>query len=468
MAANFNKNYSTIFMNQAFGYNQLRERFPRFKYLDFKYSVTANSLRVDYNFAIGKTYYFNPKIKFFGDARRLLLANRDLLESMLFHIGLTEMISYWKTTCSPIIEIYPYAINNDQQNWFKKLIYNGLGEFFYINNIHPDPQSFVTFEIHSNEYTQKQEIDLTEGYLVPVGGGKDSALTLELLRSEMVIPMIMNPRKAQIDTIVAAGFCDDGYMKVSRTLDPTLLKMNSLGFLNGHTPFSALLAFITLPIAAISDKKTIALSNESSANESTVPGSNINHQYSKSIKFENDFRSYINTFITGGIRYFSLLRPLSELQISGLFSKLSAHHFGFRSCNAGSKTNSWCGKCPKCMFTYIMLSAFLPQTRMEQIFGTNMFEDPEMIPFMEELTGIRAVKPFECVGTIEEVNLALGHIITSAYGKTLPVVLQHYSETVEIISTEEILLTKEFADINHNLTSKEVEIIYSHLNEFSH
>ena len=455
-------------MDQAFGYNQLRERFPRFKYLDFKYSVSANSLKVDYNFAIGETYFFNPKIQFYGDARRLLLRNKALLESMLFHIGLTEMISYWKTTCSPIIEIYPYAINNEQQKWFKKLIYNGLGEFFYINNIQPDPQSFVTFEIHSNEYLQKQKIDLSEGYLVPVGGGKDSALTLELLQSKLVMPMMMNPRKAQIDTIVAAGFRNDGYMKVSRSLDPTLLKLNSMGFLNGHTPFSALLAFVTLPVAVLSDKKNIALSNESSANESTVPGSDINHQYSKSIEFENDFRSYINTFITNDIRYFSLLRPLSELQISGLFSKLSAHHLGFRSCNAGSKTNSWCGKCPKCMFTYIMLSAFLPQTRMEQIFGTNMFDDPEMIPFMEELTGIREVKPFECVGTVAEVNIALGHIIKSADGKTLPIVLQYYSENIEIIKTEEVLVSKEFVDTNHNLTSEEVLIIYSHLNEFSH
>ena len=454
-------------MNQAFGYKQLRERFPRFKYLDFKYTVTASTLSVEYNFAIGEIYRFHPKIQFHGDARKLLLLNMELLESMLFHIGLTEMISYWKTTCSPIIEIYPYALNNEQQEWFKKLIYNGLGEFFYINKIHPDP-SLVTFENHSKKYLQKRKIDLSEGYLVPVGGGKDSAITLELLPSEVVVPLIMNPRKAQIDTLIAAGFGDNDYMKVSRTLDPTLLKMNEFGFLNGHTPFSALLAFISLPVAILSDKKNIALSNESSANESTVSGSDINHQYSKSIEFENDFRSYIKTFITEDIRYFSFLRPLSELQISGLFSKLTAYHVGFRSCNAGSKTNSWCGKCPKCMFTYIMLSAFLPQSHMIQIFGINMFEDAEMIPFLEELAGIRAIKPFECVGTIEEVNLALAHIINDSYSGKLPVVLQHYTETIKFIAPEDILLKKELSDLNHNLTSEEVKIIYRYLNEFSH
>lgn len=455
-------------MNQPNGYNQFRERFPRFKYLDFSYTVSATSLKVVYTFAIGNTYSFYPKIQFHGDARKLLLVNKELLESMLFHIGLTEMISYWKTTCSPTIEIYPFALSNEQQEWFKKLIYNGLGEFFYINNIKPDPSSLVTFENHSSEYLQKQQINLDEGYLVPVGGGKDSALTLELLPSEVIMPMIMNPRKAQIDTLIAAGFNNNQFMNVTRTLDPTILEMNSQGFLNGHTPFSALLAFITLPVAVLSNRKNIALSNESSANESTVPGSDINHQYSKSIEFENDFRRYINTFITGDIRYFSFLRPLSELQISGLFSKLTAHHLGFRSCNAGSKTNSWCGKCPKCMFTYIMLSAFLPQSRMEQIFGINMFENADMIPFMEELTGIRAVKPFECVGTIEEVNLALAHIINYSYGKNLPVVLQHYTEKIKIIAPEEILLKKELSDLNHNLTSEEVEILYRYLNEFSH
>ena len=74
-------------------------------------------------------------------------------------------------------------------------------------------------------------------------------------------------------------------------------------------------------------------SNESSANEPSVVGTDINHQYSKSFEFENDFRNYEKEFLKTNIEYFSLLRPLTELQIAMLFSKHKKYHDIFRSCN---------------------------------------------------------------------------------------------------------------------------------------
>ena len=64
-----------------------------------------------------------------------------------------------------------------------------------------------------------------------------------------------------------------------------MLQLNKEGFLNGHTPFSALVAFSSVIAARMAGLSYIALSNESSANESTVQGSTVNHQYSKSFKF---------------------------------------------------------------------------------------------------------------------------------------------------------------------------------------
>ena len=115
-----------------------------------------------------------------------------------------------------------------------------------------------------------------------------------------------------------------------------MLQLNAEGYLNGHTPFSALLAFLTLLIGVGSGSKYIALSNESSANESTVPGTDINHQYSKSIEFERDFRDYVSQHLSEEIQYFSFLRPLNEMQIASLFAQCEAYHPVFRSCNAGS------------------------------------------------------------------------------------------------------------------------------------
>ena len=252
------------------------------------------------------------------------------------------------------------------------------------------------------------DMPLEEKTLIPVGGGKDSVVTLEMLRDEMpVIPLIVNPRGATIDCVKAAGYTMDDVAVINRTLDPTMLRLNQEGFLNGHTPFSALLAFISILIGFGTGSKYIALSNESSANESTVPGTDINHQYSKSIEFERDFREYVAMHLNEEIQYFSFLRPLSEMQIASFFSRCEAYHGVFKSCNAGSKTDSWCGKCPKCLFTWIILSPFLSKEKLTAIFGKDLMADASLQPIFEELNGTAAVKPFECVGTVEEVRACM-------------------------------------------------------------
>ena len=88
------------------------------------------------------------------------------------------------------------------------------------------------------------------------------------------------------------------------------------------------------------------------------------------------------------IHYFSFLRPLSELQIAGLFSKLKPYHSVFRSCNAGSKEEKWCGHCAKCLFVYILMSAYLPSDEVAGIFGRDMLNDPEMKELFEQLSGL--------------------------------------------------------------------------------
>jgi hypothetical protein len=219
-----------------------------------------------------------------------------------------------------------------------------------------------------------------------------------------VIPLIVNPRGATLNCVKTAGYGENDFIVINRTLDPTMLQLNAEGYLNGHTPFSALLAFISVLVAFGSRSKYIALSNENSANESTVPGTNINHQYSKSIEFERDFRNYVAENLNNKVQYFSFLRPLSELQIASLFAQCEAYHPVFRSCNVGSKTDSWCGHCPKCLFTWIILSPFLSREKLTAIFGMDLMADASLQPIMEELNGTAVVKPFECVGTVEEVR----------------------------------------------------------------
>ena len=176
----------------------------------------------------------------------------------------------------------------------------------------------------------------------------------------------------------------------------------------------------------------MALSNEDSANESNVKNKNINHQYSKTIEFENDFREYAEKYLLAGVEYFSMLRPISEIQIAMLFSKLEKYHSVFKSCNVGSKTEpwKWCCNCPKCLFVYTILSPFLYKEKLINIFGEDLFERKDLLKTFIELCGYGEVKPFECVGTYSEVCYAITKIIEKQE-KNLPFLLEYYKNNFE-------------------------------------
>lgn len=391
-------------------YRQLRNEYSFFEFQSYSFSLENRNLRAEFCFNLSDKVIFKPVINI--PARDFYNYNtvkeEDIL-SFVFNIGMVELVSYWKAACSPNVIIRPHSLTDEQIVWWKKLYFHGLGEFFYLNNIEADFDAFMEISSTGEKLKVSETILKKDKVLVPIGGGKDSIVTLELLKKGNfdIIPLFVNPREASIRTINVAGFDVEQSVVINRTIDPTLLELNKQGFLNGHTPFSALLAFVGAFSSLITGVSNIALSNESSANESTVPGSKINHQYSKTFEFESDFDFYIRKYLHPDINYFSFLRPINELQIARLFSGFNKHFQTFRSCNVGSKTDVWCGSCSKCMFTYIVLSPFLDRSELLSIFGKDMIEDNSLSVIFDELTGKSDVKPFECVGTPDEVNAAL-------------------------------------------------------------
>ena len=397
-------------------FDALRETFSTFTFERQTVTRKDGSLSLAFEFNLDDRYHFEPTLEIparpFFDWDSISEAQ---LETLAFQIGMTELVSYWKIACPKRVVVKPFALTEKQKAFWKKLYYNGLGEFLYLNSITVSETELMEIESSTLSMSFQAEacakwesmdsVKFEERTLVPVGGGKDSVVTLECLRNEMpVIPLIVNPRGATFNCVKTAGYADDEFIVINRTLDPTMLQLNKEGYLNGHTPFSALLAFISILVAFGSRSKYIALSNENSANEATVPGTNINHQYSKSIEFERDFRNYVSENMSDKVQYFSFLRPLSELQIASLFAQCEAYHSVFRSCNVGSKTDTWCGHCPKCLFTWIILSPFLSREKLTAIFGKDLMADASLQPIFEELNGTAPVKPFECVGTVEEVK----------------------------------------------------------------
>jgi hypothetical protein len=154
----------------------------------------------------------------------------------------------------------------------------------------------------------------------------------------------------------------------------------------------------------------VAMSNEHSASAANLAldGVEINHQYSKSFEFEQDFARYVESFISPSINYFSLLRPLSEIEIARRFAKFPEYFDIFRSCNTAfrqareERGRHWCCNCPKCRFVFLALSPFVAKADLIEIFGGNLLDDGTQGDGFAELCGLRANKPFECVGEISE------------------------------------------------------------------
>lgn len=414
-------------------YQELRKSYPEFIYESFEINESDDEIKVVFHFEITGLSAFAPCWTLPKRVKRTF-GNDRIFKELIFSLGMTELVSYWKTACPPVVRVLCGSLDERQVEFWKELYFSGLGEFFYRNGIEADRDGFMKIESLGEAQTGTSEAVSDNGKcLISIGGGKDSIVSLEVLKSNFDdnYCYIINPRGAAVKSAETAGYGEEKIVSFYRTLDKNMLELNRQGFLNGHTPFSAIVAFSSVTAAYMNGIKYVVLSNEASANESTVKDSEVNHQYSKSFRFEKDFHEYQDSFIGSGVYYFSLLRPMSELQIAEYFAKRKKYHGVFRSCNAGSKEDKWCGKCSKCLFVSLILSPFLTVSEIEKIFGANLLDDENMEGFFRQLIGLTPEKPFECVGSRNEINTAVSAAIKrlEAENTPLPYLFRIYRQT---------------------------------------
>lgn len=453
-------------MDKSLEFEEYRKKYKEFWYNRYYAYEDEQAIYLEYEFEIPGLTKFYPKLQIAKKNFNFKSINTQYAQNMIFHIGMIELISYWKCTCSPKVIIKCGYLNEEQINWWKKLYFYGLGELFYRNNIKTDIQNFIEIKCISKEkqFIYDAITDTYDGYIVPIGGGKDSIVTLETLRinKQNYYGLIINPKSVTLKCAEIAGLDNNHIIEIYRKIDKNLINLNEKGFINGHTPFSAMLAFVSYFVAYLLSQKYIALSNEVSSNESNIIGEKVNHQYSKSFEFECDFEEYATKYLKAPVKYFSFLRPLNELQIAKLFSKYEQYHHTFKSCNVGSKEKewNWCCNCAKCLFAYIILSPYLYKEKIVSIFGTDMFENEQLLTTFLELTGNKETKPFDCVGTFEEVNFAISQTIQNIEkkGKQLPYLLQYYKDNYELVDTINNDITKRYNEEN-NLTKEQDEIL---------
>lgn len=415
---------------------QLRKRHPRFIYQKYTYEFERDGLAITFYFKIEPDILFAPKIFIRNiDKKYFESIDKGILDNLIFHLGLAEIPTYWKSTCSPEIFIACGHLSAPQRTWWKSLTERGLGEFFYVNHINFSGKNFFTITSAANKNIHKRTASLNkrggDAFLVPMGGGKDSLVTVEILKraGKKFRTMVLGNVPAALHA--AAASHNVRPIRVDRTIDQKLLLLNKQGYLNGHTPFSSYLAFLSTLCGVLFGYHTVVLSQERSANENNTKFKHhfINHQYSKSFAFEKKFRAYAKKYLAADISYFSILRPLYEIQIAQAFSRFPKYFRTFRSCNVGLKRNVWCGHCAKCLAIYILLSPFLPHKTLVKIFRKDLFRDESLWPEVLALLGRSDNKPFECVSTKKETSLALSLALQkyASERRPLPVILRRFN-----------------------------------------
>jgi hypothetical protein len=389
---------------------RLRDLHPTLTYESYDIKRERRILRVRWVIRLSPDIVFTPTL----ELPLSRTADAGDLEALVFNLGLVETISYWKAACPRELIVAAGTLTAEQRAWWHDLYLHGLGEFFYRNQIDFTEPDFLQISAPAGQGPQAVSRGGT-GSLLLAGGGKDSSVTLDILGPTLPrrTALILNPIAAAARISHAAGINDQ--IGARRTIDPELLRLNAAGYLNGHTPFSAYLAFLGVLVASIERFRYVVVSNERGASvpQTTYRGLPINHQYSKGVRFEQRFQEYCAAFLARDITYFSFLRPLYDLQVASLFARRPLFHPLFRSCNVGQATDSWCGRCAKCAFTWLSLRPFLPRSDVDKIFGRSLISQPEIVEHLRALLGLGEHVPFECVGTIDEARTALGMVLSS-------------------------------------------------------
>ncbi len=341
--------------------------------------------------------------------------DRSRVEGILALLHWTAGVSYYKTAAPRFVEGDPCPPG--VARLLEAIYSEGLGEFAFTNGLATLPRpTFPTRETAIAHPSPRGNGRV----LVPIGGGKDSAVALEIVRrsgSELSLFSVGDAGPIA-RTAAVAGL---PHLVVRRKLDPVLGELNRVGALNGHVPITAIVSCVAILTASLHGFDAVAMANERSASTGNVSwgGIDVNHQFSKSIRVERLMRAALEE-LGSSVDYFSILRPASELAIARAFAQLTQYHHAFSSCNTNFRLDGsvpsrrWCCDCPKCRFVFLVMAPFSEPGHLREIFGRDMLDDESQFEGFALLTATGGLKPFECVGEEEESRAAMRMLAADA------------------------------------------------------
>lgn len=367
--------------------------------------TTIDGPVVSLSYRIGDDLTFTEVVTFPFD-----LPDTPAVHRAVHLLHLVAGVSYYKVV-APTTLVTP-ALSNAEWTLVERLYDDGLREMAYRNGIEvPLPVDIRAAAPEGDLLDELREAvpdSAGTGALIPIGGGKDSALVAALVPDGVLFAV--NPVGAQHHL---AASLDRPLVGVTRTLDPKLRELNEAGATNGHVPVTAITSAVSVLAAVALGLRDVVMGIERSADEPTVVtdgGVPVNHQFSKSGEAERLLRA---AFAPTGVRYLSLLRPLTELAIGagvvaqGLADDIVSCNrvFTVWNENTSSREQRPCGECAKCLFTALMLAPSSTPDEIAGRFGRPLLDETDHVEPVRDLWS--AEKPFDCVGERLETAAAV-------------------------------------------------------------
>jgi len=389
-----------------------REEVRAFRFVDCHFDPATGVAELVYAFDRGAKLV--ETVTFPGAPFALEGARGEAVGRALRLLHLVAGVSYYKAAVPPSIAVEGEPIDAATAALLRLIYTQGLGEFAYRNGL--QLQDRVVFP-HAADAVTARESGLRSQALVAIGGGKDSLVSIEALRSLGVEQTVTWIGSSQLIGACAARTGLDT-LNIGRALAPGLFELNRMGAYNGHIPVTAINSAILVLAALLHGVDQVVFSNERSASYgSLIPGTGeVNHQWSKGWEFEQAFGAHVQAHVAADLHYYSLLRPVSELAVARQFARTDRYDAFFSSCNRNfhilgeRPVNRWCGACPKCHFVFLALAPFMPKPRLVGIFGRNLLDDPALAPGFDALLEYQDHKPFECVGEGRESRAAMAEL----------------------------------------------------------
>lgn len=332
------------------------------------------------------------------------------------HIALG--ISYYKTFLPPKID-HAYSMEANEATFWNDVFKNGLGEFLYKNNLSAKDIAQFSAQRGNIEPEAVDSVAWQPRVLLGIGGGKDSIVAGELLK-ELALPVtgfVLATGQNRGQAQAVADVMRVELLGIERKLDPQILELNKVeGAFNGHIPISLIFALSGCLLATARGDKYVVVANEASASIPHVEheGMEVNHQWSKSLEFERGFQEFVHRYLSEHLVYFSAVRQLTSIAVAKIFAHYPAYLPVFTSDNthfkiAGNQEGHprWGLMSAKSLSSYILLAPWIDKTSLDEAFGRNFLDVPELEELFYNLLGKGSETILDCVGTPHELRLSL-------------------------------------------------------------